>query len=316
MGVALFLFMLVLVLLVTVAITGTKLVGQSEVIVIERLGKYHRTAESGLNIIIPILDKPKYIQERLMTKDVDGKIIVRERVTNRIDLREQVQDFPHQSVITMDNVSMNIDAVLYYQVMDPVRATYEIANLPYALETLTKTTLRSVIGEMDLDETLASREEINNKLRTMLDQATDKWGIHVTRVEILDIIPPVTIREAMENQMRAERKRRARVLEAQGDKEARILEAQGKRDAEINVAEGMAKSRLMIAEAEAKSIETVQSALKTGNASSYLVATKYLEALPQMADGKATKIFLPVETASILGTVGAFAEMLELDKKK
>ncbi|HHU62390.1 MAG TPA: SPFH/Band 7/PHB domain protein [Natronincola sp.] len=316
MGVALFLFMLVLVLLVTVAITGTKLVGQSEVIVIERLGKYHRTAESGLNIIIPILDKPKYIQERLMTKDVDGKIIVRERVTNRIDLREQVQDFPHQSVITMDNVSMNIDAVLYYQVMDPVRATYEIANLPYALETLTKTTLRSVIGEMDLDETLASREEINNKLRTMLDQATDKWGIHVTRVEILDIIPPATIREAMENQMRAERKRRARVLEAQGDKEARILEAQGKRDAEINVAEGMAKSRLMIAEAEAKSIETVQSALKTGNASSYLVATKYLEALPQMADGKATKIFLPVETASILGTVGAFAEMLELDKKK
>ncbi len=314
MGVALFLFMLVLVLLVTVAITGTKLVGQSEVIVIERLGKYHRTAESGLNIIIPILDKPKYIQERLMTKDVDGKIIVRERVTNRIDLREQVQDFPHQSVITMDNVSMNIDAVLYYQVMDPVRATYEIANLPYALETLTKTTLRSVIGEMDLDETLASREEINNKLRTMLDQATDKWGIHVTRVEILDIIPPATIREAMENQMRAERKRRARVLEAQGDKEARILEAQGKRDAEINVAEGMAKSRLMIAEAEAKSIETVQSALKTGNASSYLVATKYLEALPQMADGKATKIFLPVETASILGTVGAFAEMLELDK--
>ncbi|MDI9413389.1 MAG: SPFH domain-containing protein [Bacillota bacterium] len=308
--------MLVLVLLVTVAITGTKLVGQSEVIVIERLGKYHRTAESGLNIIIPILDKPKYIQERLMTKDVDGKIIVRERVTNRIDLREQVQDFPHQSVITMDNVSMNIDAVLYYQVMDPVRATYEIANLPYALETLTKTTLRSVIGEMDLDETLASREEINNKLRTMLDQATDKWGIHVTRVEILDIIPPATIREAMENQMRAERKRRARVLEAQGDKEARILEAQGKRDAEINVAEGMAKSRLMIAEAEAKSIETVQSALKTGNASSYLVATKYLEALPQMADGKATKIFLPVETASILGTVGAFAEMLELDKKK
>src|SRR5690554_3387589 len=204
MGVALFLFMLVLVLLVTVAITGTKLVGQSEVIVIERLGKYHRTAESGLNIIIPILDKPKYIQERLMTKDVDGKIIVRERVTNRIDLREQVQDFPHQSVITMDNVSMNIDAVLYYQVMDPVRATYEIANLPYALETLTKTTLRSVIGEMDLDETLASREEINNKLRTMLDQATDKWGIHVTRVEILDIIPPATIREAMENQMRAE----------------------------------------------------------------------------------------------------------------
>jgi len=314
MGAVITFFLLILIFVLIVAISGIKLVGQAEVMVVERLGKYHRTAERGLNIIIPVLDKPKTIQERLMTKDIDGKLIVREKETNRIDMREQVQDFPKQAVITMDNVSMEVDAVLYYQVMDPVRATYEIANLPYALETLTKTTLRSVIGEMDLDQTLASREDINTKLRTMLDQATDKWGINVTRVEILDIIPPATIKDSMENQMRAERKRRARVLEAQGEKEARILEAQGKRDYEINVAEGLAQSRLKIAEAEAKAIRLVQEALGTDNTAAYLIANKYLEALPKVADGKASKIFLPMETASILGTVGAFAEMLDTEK--
>ena len=234
---------------------GLVVVKQAQVIIIERLGKYSRTLESGLHIIWPIVDKPRSINWRFVKTDYKGNSFVQIKNENRIDLRETVYDFPRQNVITSDNVSIEIDALLYFQITDPVKAVYEITNLPQAIEKLTQTTLRNVIGELELDKTLTSRDTINAKLRDILDEATDKWGVKVNRVELQDINPPQEIKMAMEKQMRAERDRRAKILVAEGDKRSQILVAEGDKEARITRAEGEAEAKVKVAEAEAKAIQ-------------------------------------------------------------
>ena len=228
--------------------SGIKIVQQSQTVIVERLGRYQKTLTSGINIIFPVIDKPRMIFWRFSKTDYEGRIYAVNRLVNRIDLREAVFDFPKQNVITRDNVVTEINAILYYQVTDPVKATYEIANLPEAIEKLTQTTLRNVIGEMDLDQTLTSRDTINSKLRHVLDDASNKWGVKVNRVELQDINPPRDIRDAMEKQMRAERDKRATILEAEGQKASQILAAEGKREAEIKNAEGDKQAQILRAE--------------------------------------------------------------------
>ena len=231
-------------------IKGIRIVPQSETQIIERLGKYHRTLPSGINIIWPILDKARGMYFRYALKDYNGNPIVRTRITDKIDLREQLIDFPPQSVITKDNVMTQINAILYFQIVDPVKSVYEIDNLPNAIEKLTQTTLRNVIGELEFDETLTSRDTINSKLRDVLDGATNKWGVKVNRVEVQDITPPTSVKEAMEQQMQAEREKRAKVLRAQGEKEAAILRAEAAKErAERLIAEHAATTDMARAEA-------------------------------------------------------------------
>jgi len=322
---SLILFGIIGLFVIIFVISGMRIIKQAEVMVIERLGKFHRILEPGVNIIIPIFDSPRKIEWRYITTNFEGKKVIRKKQTERIDLRETVYDFPKQNVITKDNVVIEINALLYFQITDPVKAIYEISNLPDAIEKLTQTTLRNVIGEMDLDETLASREQINNKLKRVLDEATDKWGVKINRVEIQDINPPGDIRETMEKQMRAERERRAAILEAEGLKRSKILESEGIRESEINkaegekrakilVAEGEAKARIMVAEAEAEAIKKITNAISVsgGNPSSYLIAIKYIEALKEMVSGKENKIvYLPYEATGILGALGGIKDMLE-----
>jgi regulator of protease activity HflC (stomatin/prohibitin superfamily) len=218
--------------------------------VIERLGKYHRILQSGVNILWPFFDKPRRIQWRFTATDINGQKIIRTSDIERIDLRETVYDFPRQNVITKDNVTMTIDTILYFQITDPVRTVYEIANLPDAIEKLTQTTLRNVIGDLDLDQTLTSRDTINAKLRSILDDASDKWGVKVNRVELQDIAPPPDIKGAMEKQMRAERDRRAAILEAEGQKTSAVLVAEGNKEAEIARAEGEKRATVLVAEGQ------------------------------------------------------------------
>ena len=200
------------IIVVIYVLSGLTIVQQSETCIVERLGKYNKTLTSGINIIWPILEKPRRIYTRHTQQDWNGNVVVSFRYTSRIDLREQVYDFPEQNVITKDNVTTRINALLYFQIVDAVKAVYEINNLPNAIEKLTQTTLRNVIGELELDETLTSRDTINAKLRNVLDEATNKWGVKVNRVELQDITPPSTVRDAMEQQMQAERERRAKIL--------------------------------------------------------------------------------------------------------
>jgi regulator of protease activity HflC (stomatin/prohibitin superfamily) len=306
-------------------VKGFLIVQQAETLVIERLGKYHRTLQSGVNILWPFFDKPRKIQWRYVYTDVSGQKIVRRQEVNRIDLRETVYDFPKQNVITKDNVTITIDALLYFQVTDPVKAVYEISNLPDAIEKLTQTTLRNVIGDLDLDQTLTSRDTINAKLRTILDEATDKWGVKVNRVELQDIAPPPDIKGAMEKQMRAERDRRAAILEAEGkkksaalvaegEKEAQIARAEGEKSATILVAEGQAEARLKVAQAEAESIRKVTETIKEtkGDPAAYLIAVKYIEALKEMVSGKDNKIvYVPYEASGVIGSLGMIKEMFD-----
>ena len=314
---------LIAVLAIAFVLLGVKIVQQSETIIIERLGKYQTTLQSGLNIIIPFIDKPREIIWRYSTEGPLGNVIVRYIKEDRIDLREAVYDFPKQNVITKDNIVTEINALIYFQIMDPVRAVYEIANLPQAIEKLTQTSLRNVIGEMDLDDTLSSRDTINTKLQEILDDATNKWGVKVNRVELQDINPPLDIREAMEKQMRAERDKRATILEAEGTKQAQILEAQGKRDADISIAEGDKKStllvaqgkasaRIVVANAEAEAIKVVTSAIdKTGDPVNYLIAMKYLDSLKEMTSGKDNKVvYMPYEATGILSSIGGIKDLL------
>jgi len=306
------------------AVAGFKIVQQSEVVIIERLGKYSRTLTSGINIIWPIIDKPRDITWRYVVEGIDEKKHIHFKQKSKIDMRETVYDFPKQNVITKDNVNIQINALLYFQIMDPVRATYEIENLPDAIEKLTQTTLRNVIGELELDESLSSRDTINTKLRTILDDATNKWGVKVNRVELQDIAPPADIMQAMEKQMRAERDRRASVLEAEGQKRAKILEAEGIKESEITKAEGQkqsdilkaegqAQARIKTAEAEAEAIKLVTSAINTKNGDpiNYLIATKYIETLQNMVSGKDNKtIYMPFEATGVLSSLGGIKEML------
>lgn len=303
---------------------GIKIIQQAETMIVERLGKYDRTLESGINIVIPIFDKSRQIYWRYRAMDVSGVGVVAQRLANRIDLREQVFDFPRQNVITKDNVTIEIDAMLYFQVTDAVRATYEIANLPNAIEKLTQTTLRNVIGELDLDGCLVSRDLINTKLRGILDEATDKWGVKVNRVELQDITPPHDIQKAMEQQMRAERDRRAKILEAEGQKKSAILEAEGVRESDIKRAEGQKKAAILIAEGEAQArittataekeaIERVTEAITTakGDPANYLIAVRYIEALKEMVSGQNNKVvYLPYEATGILSSIGGIKDML------
>ncbi|PKQ16257.1 MAG: SPFH/Band 7/PHB domain protein [Actinobacteria bacterium HGW-Actinobacteria-7] len=264
--------------------------------VLERLGKYQRTLEPGLHIVIPFLD----------------------RVT-KADMRENVVDVPPQEVITKDNVVVTVDAVVYYEATDPVKLIYNVGNFYLAATKLAQTNLRNVIGEMQLDESLTSREKINAALRQILDDATDKWGVRVVRVELQRIEPPKDVTEAMHRQMKAERTKRALILEAEGDKQAAITRAEGSKQAAILDAEGKAQAiknvadaekfqRIALAEGEARGIENVFGAIHAGNPTNDLLAIRYLDALPKIADGKATKVFLPYEISGVLGAVAGLAE--------
>jgi len=319
---------LIALLAIAFLIKGIKIVQQSETIIIERLGKYSTTLKSGLNIIVPFIDKPREIIWRYSKEGPMGNTLIHYSKEDRIDLREAVYDFPKQNVITRDNIVTEINALIYFQIMDPVRAVYEIANLPQAIEKLTQTSLRNVIGEMDLDDTLSSRDTINSKLQEILDDATNKWGVKVNRVELQDINPPLDIRAAMEKQMRAERDKSTTILEAEGTQQAQILEAKGRRDAEISiaegeknsnilVAEGKAAARIMVANAEAKAIKVVTEAIdKTGDPVNYLIAMKYLESLKEMTSGKDNKVvYMPYEATGVLSSVGGIKDLLTSQNK-
>src|SRR3954453_21608519 len=274
------------VVLVTVA-RSIRIVPQARAGVVERLGRYLRTLQPGLALVVPYGD----------------------RVRPLIDLREQVVSFPPQPVITEDNLTVNIDSVIYYQVTDPKAATYEIANYIQAIEQLTVTTLRNVIGGMTLEQTLTSRDEINAQLRVVLDEATGKWGIRVNRVELKAVDPPPSIQEAMEKQMRAERARRAAILQAEGVKQSQILTAEGEKQSSILRAEGQRESQRLYAEGQAKAIETVFNAIHTGDPDPKLLAYQYLQMLPEIAKGDANKVWvIPSEITQAIGSIGPMVQ--------
>lgn len=314
---------LIALFVVIFALMGFKVVQQSETMVVERLGKYNRTLNAGINIIWPIIDRPRDIMWRYIRESNEGRSYVVKAATSRIDLRESVYDFPKQNVITKDNVVTEINAILYFQITDPVRAIYEISNLPDAIEKLTQTTLRNVIGDMSLDDTLTSRDTINGKLRAVLDEATHKWGVKVNRVELQDINPPHDIRDAMEKQMRAERDKRAKILEAEGQKQSQILQSEGMKLAAINKAEGEKQSQILraegeaqakirTAEGEAEAIQKITMAVASTKSDpvNYLVAIRYIDTLKDMVTGKDNKvIYLPYEATGVLSSIGGIKEM-------
>ncbi|AWH76645.1 SPFH domain-containing protein [Clostridioides difficile] len=331
MGIKIVLSIVLIVVVIAISLTCIRVIKQSKVGIIMRLGKFQKVAETGVHFLIPFLDKMAYV----------------------IDLREIVIDFPPQPVITKDNVTMQIDTVVYYKVTDPVRYVFEIANPIAAIENLTATTLRNIIGELDLDETLTSRDIINVKMRTILDEATDKWGIKVNRVELKNIMPPHDIQVAMEKQMRAERERREAILQAEGNKSAAILQAEGekqsailtaeaKKEAMVRVAEGEKESAILVAEGEAEAIrqtaiakaqgeaemikrtqiataeglKLVFSAMKEADIDNNILALKSMEALEKMAEGKSTKLVLPSEAVNFLGTFKGIKEVMSDDNKE
>ena len=291
------------------------IIPQSETRIIERLGRYHATLKPGVNIIIPFVDR---------AKDIVAMVRGRYVYTNNIDLREQVYDFPKQNVITKDNVQTEINALLYFQIVDPFKAVYEINNLPNAIEKLTQTTLRNIIGELELDETLTSRDTINTKLRVVLDDATNKWGIKVNRVELQDITPPESVLTAMEKQMQAERNKRATILTSEGKKASDILQSEGEKMATINraeaekqqailKAEGEAQARIRKAEAEAIAIQKITEAVgQSTNPANYLLAQKYIMMLQQVAEGdKAKTVYLPYEATNLMGSIGGIKDLVK-----
>ncbi|MCR5265126.1 MAG: SPFH/Band 7/PHB domain protein [Cyanobacteria bacterium RUI128] len=315
---------LLVVFAIIIVVKGVIIVKQAEVVIVERLGKFDRVLESGFNFIVPIIDTPRGILWKTTQKTLDGKSYSFVKEIDRIDLRETVYDFPRQNVITKDNVSISINALLYFQIVDPKSATYEIQNLPDAIEKLTQTTLRNLVGQIDLDETLVSRDKINQELRTILDEATNKWGVKISRVELQDIIPPVDIQTAMEKQMKAERDRRAAILEAEGLKKSAILKAEGEKESAINIAEGqkqaailkaegVAQARIVEADGEKQAIEKIIKALEDkGQPDKYLIAMKYLETLKTMTDGKDNKVvYMPYEATGILSSVDGIKQMFD-----
>ena len=308
-----FLFLLAFVALATLIIAAKtiKIVPQATVMLIERLGRFSRVAASGLNVIVPFIDKPRGVYWSNVRPGLSS-----------IDLREQFIDLPPQPVITRDNVTIHVDSVVYWQITDPIKAVYEVTDLVGGLVQLTITGMRSVMGEMDLDHTLSSRDQINAKLRIILDEATDKWGVKVTRVDVKNINPPEDVRITMEKQMTAERNRRALVLQAEGDRQAAITRAEGEKQASVTrsegekqsailQAEGAAQARLRAAEAEAEALTRIsQSIAQQGDSAQYLITMRYIESLRDMTKSNNSKvIFMPVETASMLSSVGALKEM-------
>ena len=299
-------FLLVLlVIILVIAFKSIKIVKQAEVYVIERLGKFYKVADAGLTIIVPFFD----------------------HVRSVVSLKQQTMDVPPQGVITKDNVTITIDTVVFYQITDPAKAVYEIQSLKKGIEYLAITTIRDIIGKMDLDETFSSRDSINDQLRVVLDEATDRWGCKVDRVEIKDITPPADIRDAMEKEMNAERNKRALILEseaqrqaaitiAEGKKQAAILEAEADKEAKITRAAGEAQAIKEVAEAKAKEIQMVYEAIKNADPDEKLVQLKSLEALEKVADGEANKVFIPFEATSALSSLGAIKEVIKDEKKK
>ena len=309
----------VVIFAIVVISAGVKVVPQSETRVIERLGRFHSVLSPGLNFIIPFIDKPKTIYTRRVEQGMGGRHVVRTVATTVIDLREQVYDFPSQQVITRDNVTTEINALLYFQITDPKKAVYEIDNLPNAIEKLTQTSLRNVIGELELDETLTSRDTINTKLQAILDDATNKWGVKVNRVELQDITPPESVRVAMEKQMQAERNRRAEILNAEGEKQSLILRSEGEKASQINKAEARKQSEILRAEgdaqaiilnaqAEADAIRRVAEAVAVGKTdpAAYMLAMKHIDTLREMTTGKDNKtVYIPYEASSVLSSLGS-----------
>ena len=307
-------FIIVIVLVLVVAFASIKVVRQSEVRIIERLGKYHNTAEAGLNFILPFVDKVRAV----------------------VSLKQQTMDVTPQSVITKDNVTITIDTVVFYQITDPVKAVYEIESLQKGIAYIAITTIRDIVGKMDLDSTFSSRDSINNQLRQTLDEATDRWGCKVDRVEIKDIKPPTDVRDAMEKQMNAERNKRAVILEAEGKrqaditlaegkKQATILDAEAERESSIRRAQGVRESRILeaegnaeaikkVADAKAQEIAQVYGAIMSAKPDDKLVAIKSLETLEKVADGKANKIFIPFDTTKSMGALGALSEVVRENK--
>ena len=298
-------FLLVLlVIIIVIACSSIKIVKQAEVYIIERLGKFYKVADAGLTIIIPFFD----------------------HVRSVVSLKQQTMDVPPQGVITKDNVTITIDTVVFYQITDPAKAVYEIQNLKKGIEYLAITTIRDIIGKMDLDETFSSRDGINTQLRVVLDEATDRWGCKVDRVEIKDITPPADIRDAMEKEMNAERNKRALILEseaqrqsaitiAEGKKQAAILEAEADKESQIRRAAGEAQAIREVAEAKAKEIQLVYEAIKKADPDEKLVQLKSLEALEEVAKGEANNVFIPFEATNTLASLGAIKDVVT-DKNK
>ena len=293
-----------LVIIVIIAVKSIKVVRQSEVYIIERLGRFHKVADAGLTIIIPFFD----------------------HVRSVVSLKQQTMDIPPQGVITKDNVTITIDTVVFYQITDPAKAVYEIQSLKKGIEYLAITTIRDIVGKMDLDATFSSRDGINSQLRVILDDATDRWGCKIDRVEIKDITPPADIRDAMEKQMNAERNKRALILEAEaqkqsavtiaeGKKQAAILEAEADREARIRRAAGEAQAIKSVAEAKAEEISMVYDAIKNADPDEKLVQIKSLESLEEVAKGEANKIFIPFEATSALSSLGAAKEIFKDNKQ-
>ena len=316
-------FLVIFVFFILFLLKSVYMVKQAEAIVIEKLGKYSRTLGPGLHVVVPFLEAPRRVTWTYV-REVDGRRYYRYTSTiTRLDLRESVYDFPKQNVITKDNVTMEINALLYYQITDPKSAVYEASNLPQAIEKLTQTTLRNIIGSMDLDETLVSRDSINEKLRLILDEATDKWGVKVNRVELQEVNPPADIRQAMEKQMRAERDRRAVILEAEGSKrsaileaegvkESKVLRAQGEAEAKIERARGESEARLKMSQAEAKAIDMIQNAVPKGDPLPYMIAMQYIKVLPQMTQDKEGKmIVVPYEASSLVGSLASVKKIFD-----
>lgn len=306
----LFFGFIALVLLV-IAVKTIRIVPQATVMLVERLGRFDRPAKEGLNILVPFIDKPRAVY---WTNARPG--------LTSIDLREQYIDLPPQPVITRDNVTIHVDSVVYWQITDPIKAVYEINDLVGGIVQLTITGMRAVMGEMDLDHTLSQRDQINAKLRVILDEATDKWGVKVTRVDVKNIDPPEDVRITMEKQMTAERNRRALVLQAEGDRQAAITRAEGEKQAAVTraegekqsailAAEGAAQARLKNAEAESEALNRIANAIPGGDPGQYLITVRYIESLRDMTRTNNSKvIFMPVETSAMLSSVGAIKEVL------
>lgn len=315
MDIVAYIFIALIICALIVVKKSLVIIPQSETKIIERLGKYYATLKPGINIIIPFIDRAKEIVTMRRGRYV---------YSNSIDLREQVYDFDKQNVITKDNVQTQINALLYFQIVDPFKAVYEISNLPNAIEKLTQTTLRNIIGELELDQTLTSRDTINTKLRAVLDDATNKWGIKVNRVELQDITPPESVLQAMEKQMQAERNKRATILTSEGEKAAAILKSEGEKTAIINKAEadkqmailnaeGEAQAKIRKAEAEAIAIQKITEAVgKSTNPANYLLAQKYIKMLEDVASGDKTKtVYLPYEATNLMGSIGGIKDLFK-----
>jgi regulator of protease activity HflC (stomatin/prohibitin superfamily) len=310
-------FGFITIVLLVIAVKTIRIVPQATVMLVERLGKFHQVANSGLNILWPFIDKPRAVY---WTNTRPG--------LTSIDLREQYIDLPPQPVITRDNVTIHVDSVVYWQITDPIKAVYEMNDLVGGIVQLTITGMRAVMGDMDLDHTLSQRDQINSKLRIILDEATDKWGVKVTRVDVKNINPPEDVRITMEKQMTAERNRRALVLQAEGDRQAAITRAEGEKQAAVTraegekqsailAAEGAAQARLRNAEAESEALGRIANAIPSGDPGHYLITMRYIESLRDMTKSNNSKvIFMPVEASSMLSSLGAIKEVLSATGEK